>query len=469
MIKEFIAKAPGIIQKPIRKLYGAVPYERWQGKKFYETYRFLEHSQWWSKEKLEDYQFRELTKLLNHAYQNVPYYQKVFNERGIKPEDIRSFADLTRLPYLTKDIVIKNREHLIALNYPSRALRYLTTGGTTGVPMMFAEDRRIATAREWAFITSLWRSVGYDIRKKNRSVILRGLIPIGNFYEYRGLQLVLSSYLMVRENMGEYLKRIRHFRPDFIQAYPSAISQLAEYIFENDIKLKIPNLKAIFCSSETVYDFQRVKIEKAFQTRLYSFYGLTEKCCLAGECEHHSEYHLVPEYGYTELVNSAGGPATRDGELGEIVCTGFNNYAMPFIRYKTGDIAVNSTAKCTCGREYPRIKRVQGRAQEFLVDKTGSLITFTCSDDVLWPIHGKLRAYQYLQREPGKVVLNLEGDGPLDALDVENVRREFYQWYPRFEVSVNRVDQIDRTPAGKFKFLVQHLPVRFGAESVVNE
>ena len=104
-MRNLIRKAPPWIKKPIKYVYGLIPYEKRLGRVFWDTYNFLQESQWWSKEQLEEYQIRQLEKLLKHAYENVPYYRKVFDERGLKPKDIQDFDDLKKLPYLTKDDV----------------------------------------------------------------------------------------------------------------------------------------------------------------------------------------------------------------------------------------------------------------------------------------------------------------------------------------------------------------------------
>jgi len=94
---------PYPLKQGLKYVYGAIPLPIRYGKVFRETYAFLQESQWWSRERLEEYQLQKLSKLLYHAYENVPYYRKVFDERGLKPTDIRDFKDLQMLPYLMND------------------------------------------------------------------------------------------------------------------------------------------------------------------------------------------------------------------------------------------------------------------------------------------------------------------------------------------------------------------------------
>ena len=118
------------------------------GKVFRETYAFLQESQWWSREQLEEYQLEQLSKLLHHAYENVPYYRRIFDERGLKPKDIQDFKNLQQLPYLTKEIIQEKLPDLVARNYPDSKLQYVTTGGSTGIPPGFYLENGVSGAKE---------------------------------------------------------------------------------------------------------------------------------------------------------------------------------------------------------------------------------------------------------------------------------------------------------------------------------
>ena len=151
IIKKLIEKSPFPIKQSAKYLYGVIPLSIRYGKVFRDTYKFLQESQWWSKEKLEEYQMQQLEKLLNHSYENVPYYRRLFEERGLKSKDIHNFDDLRKLSYLTKDIIKENLPDLIAQNYPKSKLWYVTTGGSTGLPLGLYWEKGIAYPKERAF------------------------------------------------------------------------------------------------------------------------------------------------------------------------------------------------------------------------------------------------------------------------------------------------------------------------------
>lgn len=457
MFREIINKSPDFIKSPAKKIYNSIPDSVKYGKVFNETYDFLQDSQWWSKEKLEEYQMNEIIKILNHSYENVPYYRRVFDERGFKPNHIQDFNDLKKIPYLTKEIIQNNLNDLIAENYNKKNLICINTGGSTGIPMNFYEDKKISDAREWAFTATLWSRIGYKTNKKNKCVILRGHIPKNKLYEYKGKDLILSSFNLTNENISLYLDIIKEFDPDFIQSYPSSISIISDYIIENKLNFKLKKLKAIICASENIYDFQRSNIEQAFKVRVYSFYGHSEHACMGGECEKSNYYHLQSEYGFTELINEDGEDVKGEDEVGEIVATGFNNYVMPFIRYKTCDMAVNTNEICSCGRNYKLIKKVEGRKQDYFIDKNGYKVIFTWADYPFWNIKDKIFAYQYIQNEPGKVNLIIESKQNLNFNDYKYIKQDFLNIYPNFEIELNEVNHIKRTKGGKFRYLIQNI------------
>lgn len=234
---------------------------------------------------------------------------------------------------------------------------------------------------------------------------------------------------------------------------------MVNFLKNNNFKIKY--LKYIFASSETLYHHQRDTIEGYLGIKIFDHYGNTERNALIMQCEQGS-YHIVSEYGITELIGKNGNPVTEEGEVGEIIATGFNNYAMPFIRYRTNDLAVYTTKNCTCRRNYPLLNKIEGRKQDFFVDKSGSLITFTCSDGAVWDVKEKINTYQYIQHEPGKVILAIDVKRKFSSIDIESVKSRFLEYYSGFELEIKFVEHIPRTKSGKFIFLIQKLPIEFG-------
>lgn len=457
-------KSSNVLIKLINPIHNHIPITVLYGKDFKKKYNFLKESQNWSADKLEKYQMQQLKELLEHSYKNVPYYNKIFEEKGLKPEDIKSLNDLKMLPVLTKEKIIKNFKEFKPKNYSDKQLEYVTTGGSTGIPLGFFYEKKKTNALELAFIKTLWDRVSYDFRDK--VVILRGNIindlsvKKGQYWEYSFNKLIMSSYHMTDENLFKYIETIREYNPKFMQCYPSSITILAKFMQENNIE-PFPNLKAILCGSENIYAWQRELIESALECRVFSWYGHSEKAVLAGECEKSNSYHVFPEYGIVEFLNKEGNPA-KENELAEIVATGFINYAFPFIRYKTMDLGTFSRQKCTCGRDYILINKINGRLQEFIVSSEGryiSMVAINMHSDVF----DNVKQFQFYQEKVGEVFFNIVKKDSYTELDTEKIKKELSKKLGNdINLKINFVEDIPRTPSGKHRFLIQKLNLKFG-------
>jgi len=434
-------------------------------KVFKETYDFLQKSQWWSEDQIKVYQLNQLSKLLEHAYKNVPYYQKIFDIHGLKPKSIKSFEDLQKIPFLTKEIVQEKLNDLKATNYPDYKFSYLTTGGSAGIPLGFYEEKSISYAKELAYYNISLSRVDCNI--KDKTVILRGEIfprgDKGKFWKRFIFNriLVLSSYHLTDKNLPIYINKIQKFKPKQIIAYPSSITLLARFMKKNNYD-PFKTLKVIVCGAETLYDWQRNLLEGFFKCRVFESYGHAEQAVHAGACEKSNYFHFFPEYGIVELLDKNGNAVKKENELGEIVATGFKNYLFPFIRYRTGDLGVYTYKKCSCGRKYPMVKKIQGRIQEFIVTKNNRLISMTAIN-----MHSEafdnVKQFQFHQGKKGQVVLNVIKKSDYTEKDTEKIKLELGKKLgDDADLEIKFVDEIPRTDRGKHRFLVQKLSVNFG-------
>ncbi|WP_223546399.1 phenylacetate--CoA ligase family protein [Priestia aryabhattai] len=449
-----------VLEPPLRYAYYSIPDYLRYGKLFREKYNYLEKSQYYSEEKNKQKQLKMLQDLIKHSYETVPYYRKLFNELQLKPKDIKSLEDIKKIPYLTKEIIRDNYNELLSNQYSKDCLRTVRTGGSTGEPLSFYVEDYKDRAIEWAYVSHLWSRVGYNVRKVNKRVILMGEQINSGLFHYKNRDLIMSSFKLTEHNIPEYLKEIEKYNPDFIHCYPSSIFIIAKFIIENRYTINLKNLKAILCVSENLSEMQREAIYEAFNKRVYSFYGHSEHACIAGECEKSELYHIEPFYGYTELIND-GKEVKQEGELGEIVSTSFLNYAMPFIRYRTGDIAINTNKKCDCGREYKIIKKIEGREQEFIVTKSGNKVMLTGSYKILHGLNNKIFAGQFYQDTEGILILKIVPRNIYQAEDADYIYKEFREKFGNeIKLKVEKVASIERTNSGKFKFLIQKLQVK---------
>ena len=267
---------------------------------------------------------------------------------------------------------------------------------------------------------------------------------------------------MTDKNLPLYIEQIKKFKPKFLHVYPSVLTILAKFMKRNKIK-SFSSIKAILVSSENIYPWQTKLFEEVFQCKVFSFYGLTEMVALAGACERSYDYHIFPEYSYVELIGKDGKQVTEEGAIGEIVGTAFDNYAMPLIRYRTGDLAVYTKQRCICGRNYPLLKNIEGRLQELIVTKNNSLVTLTA-----FLFAQRFKAFenieniQLYQQEKGKIIVKIVKGQKYTIKDEEEIKTKMLRVVDgQLDISFEYVNEIPKTERGKHKFLIQKLPINF--------
>jgi phenylacetate-CoA ligase len=441
-------KVPYSLQSHLRYAYHLVRPSYPYGSIFKETYDLLQRSQWWERDKLADYQLRQLNALLCHAYDNVPYYRRLFDERGLKPADIQDLEDLKKLPCLTKDAVREDFPELVALNARTALLPVVGTSGTMGKTLHFYSDD-VVRQKELAFMFHQWSRVGY--RPGERRVELRGALIQGKKpYEYdRTFKVLrLSPHIEGTDTARLYLERIESFGADYMSGYPCTISDLAYIIKKHGLAVPF-RYKAIMLAMDKVYQWQRELIGEVFGCRVFSHYGMAERAAMAGECEHSESYHCCPQYGIVEI----------DPENGELICTGFLNRVNPFIRYRTGDVSSGVSERCElCGRAYyPVIEDVAGRLVDFVMTTRGQVGTSAFT----YPFKKQrnIRESQIIQDDLTHVIVRVV---PFDLekglhprLELERLRRDLQRTLgDDMRIDIEQVESIERTEAGKFKWIV---------------
>lgn len=428
---------------------------------FYNTYRkwcrFLRSSQWWTSEQLQQYQLDRLKDLLKQAYEYVPYYRKKFISHNIHPSDMRSVLDLQKFPLTRKENIRKNISLLKASNYPSLAFKRMVTGGTTGTPLPFYVEKGKWLGRHFAFNRVYMERAGYQGKDKVAS--FTGCEKKCCYHPLLHT-LELSSFHMNPSDLKLYAKKIQSFQPAYITSYPSAATLFAKYLLNNGPLLSC--IKAIFCHGEILYDWQQTLLENTFGCRVYDQYGHREQSVLATTCEKSKLYHIFPEYGFVEILDEEGNPVTKEDEQGEIVATSLHNNVFPFIRYKTGDLAVVTNKHCSCGRHYPLVKKIIGRKQEFLLTKDHYYLPLTGVYHVIAENSSHVRECQLYQDTEGELIVFLVKDDGFTEKDKSRILKAFQQKFDDvFDISIQYVNHIERMKGGKYQYLIQKLPISF--------
>lgn len=459
-LKDIYRRLPNPIREFSGKMYRSLPVDLRFGKSYSETVKEIEKTNNFSKSEIETYQLEKLNFLLKHCATNIPYYKDILGNMDSSYTYFNDLQSLMTLPLISKEVVRENNKIFRATNLPSKLHLHMNTGGSTGIPLDLYYEKGVSRSREWAFIHDIWRRVGWN--DGDKSVMLRGWsIPGSKYWQFEPIRnrLIMSAFHLNSNTIPLYLEAIRDFKPAFIEAYPSNISIIADYLLRNNLP-PVNSLKGILLGSENLFPHQRKLIEKAFNCRVLSWYGHGEICALGGECECSTDYHMFPSYGITELIDTKGNQITKPGILGEIVATGFNNLVMPLLRYRTGDMGVFSGGTCNCERQWQRLSRVEGRKQELVVAADGSVITLTA---LIFGQHyeafGNIVRMQLAQKLPGEITIRIE---PSEKYSRKRDEKEIIGKIDSavgssFQINFEYPDSISRSSSGKHIFLEQTL------------
>jgi phenylacetate-CoA ligase len=218
---------------------------------------------------------------------------------------------------------------------------------------------------------------------------------------------------------------------------------------ERGIKLHIP---MVITGSETLSDYQRTKIESVLGTRIINHYTHWERSGSILECEQR-KLHAQEDYGHHELLDAEGNPV-GPGEEGEITVTGLHNRAMPLIRYRTGDIGVWGTGTCSCGRTFPIIDRIQGRAVDTLIRKDGVLVPGRAVTNVVSRELQDARYVQMVQKKAGELIVKIVPAANFTEMTTKGIVRDVQGLLDQqmdVQVEITTLENLIRNPQGKLR------------------
>ena len=448
-------------------LFADVAYPLWdrvlRGRPTLARHRFLEGTQWCPPLELATFQAQELRRLLEHVYANVPHYREAFERAKIVPGDIRSTADLHLLPIIDRSLAIRSIERRTAVAGP-RVDITKATSGTTGLSLTIGYNR---DSDYWRQAVRL-RGYGWaGYRPGRRALHFWGF---DNPRATRIRKLKIAADRLVRREvyvdcirrgdteLEAFARNIEQHRPRLIVAYSQAIVDFATYATRVG-RRNWPDIPVI-CGAERLFSQDRKTVEGVFGAGVFETYGCREVMLVAAECEAHQGMHVSMENLVVEIVvRDAGGerPA-RPGETGEVVLTDLHNYAVPLLRYASGDLATAGPDHvCTCGRGLARIAAVVGRTTDTLFDRQGNRVGGLIFHVLLSTLKEVVSQFQVIQHEDRSVTFKLV-PGPRYDSDGQRAIREIASRYiPGLPFTLEEVHEIPPGPNGK-RHIVQVAP-----------
>lgn len=442
MIQNAIVTAKGLAYSKIKR-----------GHRFRLLQKELLKNEGLSQEELRLLQLAKLNRLINYAYEYIPFYKKLFDKLRFRPQYFRSFDDIKKLPLLDKETIKEHFDEFVPANFRRRFLHKGTSSGTTGTPLSLFIDRE-GIESEHAFIWRQYRWAGCSL--KSRIASFRGdiIVPVEQnkppFWRYDAFskEMLFSTYHISETTIAPYLEQLHKFAPELIYAYPFSLFLIAQYAIKNDYKISIPSLRAITTSSETLYKYQKILIEKVFGVQIFDWYGQFERVAFIGTCEFGS-YHIFPDYGATEFISVS--KINGKGHY-ELIGTGFINKVMPLIRYRTGDIVTLTDGPCQCGRNFPVIGSILGRYNDAIVTPQGRIIGMV--DDVFRDIE-HISMAQIHQDILNEIVILVVPEPEFNISDEKKIISNLtLRVGSKMKINVKRVDRIAQSPKYKFRLIV---------------
>ncbi|MBK8744997.1 AMP-binding protein [Propionivibrio sp.] len=413
----------------------------------------MEESQWWPRDRLEAFQLERLFCLLDKAEKNVPYYRELFASLGIRASEINSLNDLKRLPFLTKPIIRKNQEQL--KSEKAERLARFNTGGSSGEPLIFF----IGNERVSHDVAAKWRATRWwnvdigdpEIVVWGSPIELTSQDRIRNFRDRLLRTQLLPAFEMSEIKLDGFVETIRRTRPAMLFGYPSSISLIARHAEKRGQRMSDLGIRVAFVTSERLYDHQRDDITRVFGCPVANGYGGRDAGFIAHQCPQGS-MHLTAEDIIVELVDQEGN-AVPHGTAGEVVVTHLATSEFPFIRYRTGDVAIQSEKVCACGRGLPVLQEIQGRTTDFIIATDGTIMHGLA---VVYPIRDipGIASFKVVQETLERVVVQIVPGidcGPeVEAIISKGIKARLGQ---SVEVCVLRVEDIPREKSGKFRYV----------------
>jgi phenylacetate-CoA ligase len=391
--------------------------------------------------------FERIKKVLDFSFNNIPFYQKFYSDKGFLPSKVQHFESLQEIPVMSKTDL-----NLIELEFRSaiQSDRYLTnTGGSSGAPLNFYIQSSFM-GTEWAHIHRIWQHYGFQV--SDFKLLFIGIGPTNGkaiAYDFIRNSFLVNIYAPPEQIIYELRRIIGKYPIRFLHGYPSAL-----YSFSLQIETLAPDLRAIlsdtikgvFLNSEFPHTHFRNKIEAIFGARTLSWYGHSERCVLAYEKEEKFLYHPMQTYGHVECL-------PLDNDKAQLIGTSYYNFASPFIRYNTEDIVENCQFDDSGILHGFKIK--DGRSGEFIIDSNGNKISLT---GLIFGRHHLLFDYskyiQVYQIKPGKAIILYVPKGKGQLKEIFNPNNLFDSRDVSIEFKFCLINSPIRTVSGKINLLV---------------
>ena len=428
-------------------------------------YEALNQSQWLPPVKIREYQEKQLRKLINHVYYHAPYYQEVFAKNNLRVEDIKTIDDLVKLPIIDKNVVRENLFlGMMSDSHNKAAIQKVTTSGSTGEPFFIYVEKKQIEMRWAATLRSAeWTGYQFGDRQLRLWHKYLGMSKRQIIREIFDAKLTRRSFIPAYEmdeaGLEKFMTQVNRSRPVLMDGYAESFNFIARYLKKKSYNGFRPT--AIMTSAQSLPEDSRQIIQNALGAQVYDKYGAREfGGGLAYECGAHQGHHIVAECAIIEVVKD--GQPVKPGELGEVVITDLNNYAVPLIRYRLGDLALqmDQTAVCPCGRGLPRLGQIEGRIQATIIGTNDAFVPGSFFARLFADYDYAIRQFQVVQEQPGQLEFKIVKAPQHSAEAMDKIMEETKKHLgENLAITVTYIDNVELGRTGKRQHSVSKVDV----------
>ncbi len=439
--------------------------ERREGTHVLASLRSLRASERASAISLADVRWHKLQAILRHAFETVPFYRERFRASGASPESIRSFEDLRRLPPLTKDDILSNLDRLVSTVIPPSAMHRAASGGSTGRHTPFFRDNaclNVKRAAQYRFdawagwrvgdrVAYVWPAIQDMTEATTLKQRLRRILIDGT--------LMLNAGNLDEATLAKHADALSRYRPKLIRAFPNPLSILAKYLRQTPRHHINP--RGVLTTGEPLLPAQRLLFEEVFGCPVFDCYASRECGQHACECEMHDGLHINSECLHLEY--EMDGAPVKPGQPGHILVTDFENYGMPFLRYRIEDMGTPLDGDCRCGRTLPRMAMGAGRISDFLLSPyDGALVSGASMCHYLLAQGPDVGQLQIIQDAPDHltILVNTSGKSSSAVIEHRHVEATIARvFHGTMRMTIKAVESIPQELSGKYRFCINRLPL----------
>ena len=374
------------------------------------------------KDELEKISWNKTLKILNYAFENVPWYYEKYSAIGLNPKDITKPKHFNQIPIITRSDLSNHFDEFISNKANPKSLKVSTTGGSSGVPIKIGMQKYgIRESQKWQMYSWWGLSPSVNMASIYRGVPVESLKKVAlNFINWPQKVIRLDATQISEEKIVKFIEQCKKVKPKLIHGYVGGLDAIADYIIDNDIDFPTP--KVIWSTAAPLTLIQEEKISKAFNAPICDQYGCSEVYFISAECKCKNGLHIFSDAVKVEFLDEFN-EQVKTNEYGKIVLTNLDEFHFPLIRYENGDRGRLLNNKCNCGMSHPLMDKVKGRISDNIILPDGTILAGEYLTTIFDDFTDSVKQFQIIQKKDKSIQVKIV----LTQLDkLENIQNSIY-------------------------------------------